>query len=149
MDRKRVKFLLIGIGIVACMGFLLAVTLSNKGGLVYYYTVAEFRKMDAPKDGGIRVNGKVATGSIERRPNGLDVRFVMTDGQANLPVEYHGIIPDTFVDGADVVVEGGLRNDGTFQATNLLAKCPSKYEAAQKRGEKNPHKDGRSKGVQS
>ena len=58
------------------------------------------------------------------------VRFVMTDGGASMPVNYHGIIPDTFVDGADVVVEGQIDGSGTFQAHTLLAKCPSKYEAA-------------------
>ena len=42
-----------------------------------------------------------------------------------------GIIPDTFVDEADVVVEGARRPDGVFEATTLLAKCPSKYESAQ------------------
>ena len=48
-----------------------------------------------------------------------------------LPVSYHGIIPDTFVDDAAVVVEGRLQEDGTFVAHELLAKCPSKYEAAE------------------
>ncbi len=147
MDRRKKKFLLLGIGIVACMAFLLVVTLSSKGGLVYYYTVSEFERMGPQRDSSFRVNGKVATGSIVRQPTGLDVSFAMTDGQATLPVRYHGIIPDTFVDGADVVVEGGLRQDGTFEASNLLAKCPSKYEAAAKRGEANPHQDSRSRVV--
>jgi cytochrome c-type biogenesis protein CcmE len=147
MDKKKLRLVLIGAGILACVGFLLAVTLNSKSGLVYYYTVSEFRKLDGPRNGGIRINGKVADGSIVRQKSGMDVRFEVTDGQEVLPVEYHGIIPDTFVDGADVVVEGGLRQDGTFEASNLLAKCPSKYEAAAKRGEKNPHKDSRAKGI--
>ena len=54
----------------------------------------------------------------------------MSEGGATLPVDYHGIIPDTFVDDADVVVEGSLADGGDFHATTLLAKCPSKYEAA-------------------
>ncbi len=145
MDRKKKRFALIGIGIVACMGFLLAVTLNSKSGLVYYYTVGEFLELEGAHDGSLRINGKVEAGSIVRKTNGMDLRFVVTDGQAALPVEYHGVIPDTFVDGADVVVEGGLRQDGTFKASNLLAKCPSKYEAAKKRGEQNPHEDTRSK----
>jgi cytochrome c-type biogenesis protein CcmE len=49
-------------------------------------------------------------------------------------VAYHGIIPDTFVDDAAVVVEGQLQDDGTFRAHTLLAKCPSKYEAAEVEG---------------
>ncbi len=147
MNKKRVRLALIGVGILACLGFLLAVTLNSKSGLVYYYTVSEFRKLDGQRSGGIRINGKVEDGSIVRQKSGMDVRFKVTDGQDAIPVEYHGVIPDTFVDGADVVVEGGLRQDGTFVASNLLAKCPSKYEAAAKRGEKNPHDDARSKGI--
>ena len=62
--------------------------------------------------------------------SGEDVGFNMTDGEATLAVYYRGIIPDTFVDGADVVVEGQLQPDGVFAAHTLLAKCPSKYESA-------------------
>jgi cytochrome c-type biogenesis protein CcmE len=97
---------------------------------VYYLTVSEFRQKGAQQGDKFRINGKVVKGSIERMPTGQDVAFVMTDGGAELPVRYHGIIPDTFVDGADVVVEGSLAGDGTFVANNMLAKCPSKYEAA-------------------
>jgi len=146
MDRKKLRLVLIGAGILACVGFLLAVSLSSKSGLVYYYTVSEFKKLEGAQSTGIRINGKVEDGSILRQKSGMDVRFNVTDGQSVLPVEYHGVIPDTFVDGADVVVEGGVRQDGTFQASSMLAKCPSKYEAAQKRGEKNPHDDSRAKG---
>ena len=79
---------------------------------------------------GFRINGKVTEGSIVRLASGQDVSFVVSDGANDLSVRYHGIIPDTFVDGADVVVEGRLGDDGTFDAHTLLAKCPSKYEAA-------------------
>jgi cytochrome c-type biogenesis protein CcmE len=61
------------------------------------------------------------------------------DGSAQLPVDFSGIIPDTFVDDADVVVEGNRRTDGVFEATTLLAKCPSKYETA---GEAKPGANG-------
>lgn len=143
MDRRRVKFLLLGGGILATMTFLLVVGINRPGGFVYYQTVSEFVATPESGDASRRINGKVVQGSIDRKPTGLDVTFVMSDGSADLPVEYHGIIPDTFVDGADVVVEGRLRGDGTFEATNLLAKCPSKYEAAAERGEESPHDDGR------
>lgn len=130
MDRKRLKFVLLGVGIVATMGTLLIVGMSGPGNLAYYLSVSEFVAAPDRLSEGFRINGKVAEGSIQRMPNGQDVAFVVTDGAATLPVTYHGIIPDTFVDGADVVVEGRLNAEGTFQAHTLLAKCPSKYESA-------------------
>jgi cytochrome c-type biogenesis protein CcmE len=129
MERPRLKFLILGTGVLLSMGLLLVVGMNRPDGLVYYLTVSEFLGQPAPDSRDYRVNGRVVVGSIERAPSGRDVRFVMTDGAASLPVAYHGIIPDTFVDEAAVVVEGRLE-DGSFRAHTLLAKCPSKYEAA-------------------
>jgi cytochrome c-type biogenesis protein CcmE len=124
------KFLLLGVGILASMTFLLVVGMNRPGGFAYYLTVSEFLAEPGRAGDGVRVNGKVQAGSIERLPSGQDVRFTMTDGGGSLAVVFHGIIPDTFVDEADVVVEGRLQGDGTFLAHTLLAKCPSKYESA-------------------
>jgi cytochrome c-type biogenesis protein CcmE len=132
MDGRRVKFILIGLGIVATMAFMLVIaTQKSDGGFAYYVTVKEFNEKGEPK-GRFRVNGKVAPGTIDRIASGRQVRFTIKDkdGGATLPVDFTGIIPDTFVDDADVVVEGNRRQDGVFVATTLLAKCPSKYEAA-------------------
>jgi cytochrome c-type biogenesis protein CcmE len=126
------KFLLIGLGIAATMVFLFVVgTQKSDGGFAYYVTVDEFLEKGAPA-GHFRVNGKVRPGSIERLDSGRRVVFTVVDpkSEAALPVDFTGIIPDTFVDDADVVVEGKRREDGVFEATTLLAKCPSKYEAA-------------------
>ena len=128
MDRRRLKFLALATGIVATMVFILAVGI--QGGMVYYLTVSEFVEQGATAGDNFRINGKVQPGSIERLPGGSRVRFIMTEGAENLPVDYEGIIPDTFVDDADVVVHGALQADGIFRADELLAKCPSKYEAA-------------------
>ena len=131
--RKRLKFLLLGLGVVLSMGFLVVVGFQQDGGFSYYLSVTEFLEAEDRATDGFRVNGKVAEGSIERQTTGQDVSFVMIDGTSSLQVSYHGIIPDTFVDGADVVVEGQLQGD-TFQADLLLAKCPSKYESADEAG---------------
>jgi cytochrome c-type biogenesis protein CcmE len=128
----RSKFLVILVGVLGAMALFLMAAIKSRpqGGLVYFHTVDEFHAMPHDAGGSFRVNGKVRQGSIERLPSGQDVRFVMTGSASSLPVAYHGIIPDTFVDGADVTVEGSLTSAGTFAATNLMAKCPSKYEAA-------------------
>jgi len=130
MDRRRLKFLLLGVGIVASMSFLMFVGMNRPGGFAYYLTVSEYTQGNTTVVDGVRVNGKVIDGTIERATSGMDVNFVMGDGVATLNVDYHGIIPDTFVDGADVVVEGKMGPNGTFEAHTLLAKCPSKYESA-------------------
>jgi len=131
MERRRLKFLVLGTGVLASMGFLMVVGMSGPGGLAYYLTVSEFTQAPDRGSDAFRINGKVAEGSIVRQPGGRSVLFTMSDGVAALPVSYEGIIPDTFVDGADVVVEGRLGASGTFTAHTLLAKCPSKYEAAE------------------
>ena len=135
MDGRRIKFILIGLGIVATMAFMLVVgTQKSDGGFAYYVTVKEFHEKGQPK-GRFRVNGKVESGTIDRMPGGRQVKFSIKDkdGAATLAVDFTGIVPDTFVDDADVVVEGKTREDGVFEATTLLAKCPSKYESAERK----------------
>ncbi len=131
MDRRRLKFLLLGSGVLLSMTFLIVVGMNRPGGMVYYLTVTEFMQLDDSGAGDCRINGNVLAGTIDRMPTGLDANFVISDGTTSIPVSYHGIIPDTFVDQAPVVVEGRLQDDGTFVAHTLLAKCPSKYEAAE------------------
>jgi cytochrome c-type biogenesis protein CcmE len=62
----------------------------------------------------------------------------VTDGAHTFPVVYRGIAPDTFTDSVDVVVSGRMGTDGTFQATELLAKCASRYENAPRKYQETP-----------
>ena len=78
----------------------------------------------------VRVEGLVAPASIEHRPGTREFRFRVTRNEAVLPVTYAGIVPDTFRDCAGVTVRGVLGQDGVFRADEIVAKCPSKYEAA-------------------
>lgn len=78
----------------------------------------------------LRVEGLVAPGSIESRPGTSEYRFRVARNRAEMPVHYRGIVPDTFRDCAGVTVRGVLQSDGRFLADEIVAKCPSKYEAA-------------------
>ena len=78
----------------------------------------------------MKVGARVVPGSIKRDPGGKQYAFQVTDGAHTIPVVYRGIAPDTFTDSVDVVVGGRMGADGTFQATELLAKCASRYENA-------------------
>lgn len=120
--------------VVAAMVFLLARTVGGQGG-VYYLELGEF--LNKPVDRAVRLAGFVEEGSIEKDQAGLSVRFTLRDqdGKRRLPVRFDarsagGRIPDTFTDGSQVVVSGKLGPQGVFQANQMLAKCPSKYEAA-------------------
>lgn len=101
--------------------------------MVYYYTVSELQAKAPQLEGkGVRVSAHVIPGSIVQQPGSKSVHFQIEDkgSQVKLPVQYAGIIPDTFKDNAEVVVEGRYdRTTGVFHANTLLAKCPSKYQA--------------------
>lgn len=98
---------------------------------VYYLTVGELLER-APNVRGqqVRVAGDVTPGSVAKEDAGLGIRFLVQDASGQLPVYYRGKpVPDIFGDNMQVVVEGKYGPDGTFVATTLLAKCPSKFES--------------------
>jgi cytochrome c-type biogenesis protein CcmE len=99
--------------------------------MVYYYTVAEVQsQLSSLQSRGIRISGKAA--GIETQ--GRECRFRVVGEQESLAVVYQGLLPDTFKEGSEVVIEG--RWDPArqhFEATTILAKCPSKYEASDDR----------------
>jgi cytochrome c-type biogenesis protein CcmE len=111
----------------------------EEGALVYYTNLEELRA-SGETNSGARVHGFVVEGSIERDISAKVVRFHVRStqestgraGEDALPVVYSSLeTPDLFKDGAEVVVEGRLVGSGrgTFEATHILAKCPSKFEA--------------------
>ncbi len=127
------KILLLLLLVAGAMVFLVVRSTGTATGNLYYLEVDEF--VAHPVDGDVRLAGWVREGSIRRENTGLVVRFLLTDENRKngIPVLYDsrkggGRIPDTFRDGSQVVVAGRRGPDGTFVATRLLAKCPSKYE---------------------
>ena len=129
---RRRRFLLPALIVVAAVGAL--IYLGVRGSSMYYMTVAELKaEGDAVYGDKIRLGATVADGSIQSGPDGV-TRFLVTDGTSTLPVSYQGSLPDAFEDGADVVLQGKMTPSGTFEASSLLAKCPSKYKPAAKGG---------------
>jgi len=114
--------------ILVAVGYLLYTGVSDT--MVYYYTVSEVAAKQAELTGQpLRVAGNVVPGSIVSDTDGVHHQFVIEEGGKTMPVVYRDIVPDTFQDNAEAVVEGRIDDHGTFQATFLMAKCPSKYEA--------------------
>ena len=128
----RSKFLVGGAIVLGTAGYLMASSINETA--TFYLTPGELHAKVAENPrfivAGVKVGARVVPGSIRRAEGGREVAFTMTDGARTYPVVYRGLIPDTFTDSVDVVVEGRLGRDGTFRATVLLAKCASRYENA-------------------
>jgi cytochrome c-type biogenesis protein CcmE len=94
----------------------------------------------------VRAEGMLVHGSLVHRDQPCEYRFVIEKNGAELPVRFaQCVVPDTFKDVPDldvgVTVEGELQADNSFEASSVLAKCPSKYEMKERagRGESMPH----------
>ncbi|MBE7544146.1 MAG: cytochrome c maturation protein CcmE [Bryobacteraceae bacterium] len=130
------KFVVLIVGILGTLAWLAASGINESK--TYYKTVAELKALqgdDAHKR--VRVTGDVVAGTI-KRDGGL-VHFQIIDKETNsfLNVTYMGKdpLPDTFRDEAQAMADGKLSEDGTFHASAIAAKCPSKYEADTSKGQ--------------
>jgi cytochrome c-type biogenesis protein CcmE len=138
--KPRTKFLIGGAMVLSVAGYLMASSIRDTG--VYYLTPTELSaKLKADPtftSAGVKVGARVVPGSVQRAAGGKEYAFRVTDGNYTFPVIYRGIAPDTFTDSVDVVVGGRMGTDGTFQATELLAKCASRYENAPEKYKQTP-----------
>ncbi|MBS1832065.1 MAG: cytochrome c maturation protein CcmE [Acidobacteria bacterium] len=130
---NKLKFGLLSAIIVGTLGWIAASGAMENGS--YYKTVTEIAAMgDSAKEKSIRVGGDVVPGSIVRE--GKEVKFRISQDKAILNVVYNGKepLPDTFKDGSQALAQGRLGSDGVFHASNVQAKCASKYEAKAPKG---------------
>jgi len=127
--KSQTKFIVGGAVIVLAIAILIITSMS--GSKTYYMTVAELQAKGVAAQGQkVRVAGLVDGGSIQWDDRNLNLSFDIADESGRLSVAYHGLRPDMLQDEAEAVVEGALNAQGTFVATNLMLKCPSKYEEA-------------------
>jgi cytochrome c-type biogenesis protein CcmE len=116
------------IGGVAVLGTATALVLAAfNRNLVFFFTPSQVAAKEAPIERTFRIGGLVEKGSVKRLPDGVTVQFVVTDTAKSLPVQYKGILPDLFKEGKGVVTQGRLTADGTFVASEVLAKHDENY----------------------
>ena len=123
----KYKPVIISAVILMVIGYLIYTGLRDT--MVFYLTVSEV--MAKPTDDSTdtqKVGGIVTAGSVEWDPKALKLSFKLEDEQANLIVNYAGVVPDSFKPGTEVIVEGVYRGNGSFWATTIMPKCASKYE---------------------
>ena len=134
--KRQHRFVAAALVLVGIVGYLFITGM--KDSMVYYYTPDELLAKTAADasvhEVGVKVGGRVLPGTVSFDQRSLDLRFEVVDiasGRGRFPVHYQGPLPDTFEEGRDVVVEGRYERDGTFQATTVLTKCGSRYEAVE------------------
>jgi cytochrome c-type biogenesis protein CcmE len=92
-----------------------------------FYPPSKIVSGETPHNVRIRGGGCVKPGSVVRSSTNLDVSFVITDGAADVKVNYSGILPDLFAEGEAAVVNGKINDRGEFDATEVLAKHDENY----------------------
>ncbi|MCX6460199.1 MAG: cytochrome c maturation protein CcmE [Actinobacteria bacterium] len=119
------------LGLVVAVGLGFAAISMVGGSVLYYRTPTEV--VSAHSSEPVRLAGQLVISSVGRDAAGATV-FKITDGKTSVPVIYRGgattALTTASKPGTQMVAEGSLGTDGTFVATNLLAKCPSKFQTA-------------------
>jgi cytochrome c-type biogenesis protein CcmE len=126
---KPIKIIVATIVILATVGYLAFTGVQENKS--YYVTISELQGMGGKAyTRHLRVAGNVAPGSIHR--SGTNVDFALLEQDHTLQVSYKGDEPppDTFKDDAQALAVGTYGHDGVFHATQLQAKCASKYAPA-------------------
>ena len=127
MKPRHKRFIWIAMA-VAVIGVATTLVLrAFNSNLVFFFTPTEVMAKKSPQDRAFRLGGLVTAGSLKRNPDGLTVRFDVTDTVQTIPVSFTGILPDLFKEGKGVVAQGKLAPDGTFVASDVLAKHDENY----------------------
>jgi len=127
MTSRQKRFAFIGLGLVV-LGVATALVLNAlKSNLSLFITPTEVANGEIPKGKSFRLGGMVEDGSLKRENDGLTVHFIVTDTAKRVPVTYKGILPDLFKEGKGAVAQGQLAADGTFVASEVLAKHDENY----------------------
>jgi cytochrome c-type biogenesis protein CcmE len=139
MTHRYIKIGITSLVLVLSFAGLLWSTLRD--GTEYYKDIKEvLPERQAWEGKQLRLHGYVVPNSILRKPNSLEYRFKVQNDPPRLSqapaaeivdVSYEGIVPDTFKGEAEVTLQGRLTADGfSVEKNGVVAKCPSKYEAA-------------------
>ena len=126
MKPKNQRLVLVIAAIAAVLAAVLLAMWGLKDRASYFYTPADIASGKAHEGEAMRLGGMVERGSVRRAADGVTIRFAVTDGKAQVPVVYRGIVPDLFREGSGAVAEGRLER-GTFVADTILAKHDERY----------------------
>ncbi|MDQ4095760.1 MAG: cytochrome c maturation protein CcmE [Actinomycetota bacterium] len=132
-SKRRAKFALGGLAVIAIVVGLIVWAMTRPGATAFYLTVSEVRAEAPTTNQDFRVNGNVVPGTLEQ--DGTTTSFAITDGVEQLDIVTEESLPDAFStayandpSAVEIVAQGNYDGD-TFVAHQVLAKCPSKFKA--------------------
>ncbi len=131
---KHQRLVLVVLAIAALVGAVLLAMWGLADRAAYFVTPSDIAAGKTAPDKAMRLGGMVVKGSFRRDPDGLTIRFTVSDTKATTPVVFRGITPDLFREGSGVVAEGRLDSSGLFVADNILAKHDERYMPPQMAG---------------
>jgi cytochrome c-type biogenesis protein CcmE len=123
---KHQRLLLAGLAVMAVLVAVLLAMWGLKDRAAYFFTPEEIAIGKAEQGRAIRLGGMVEKGSVRQEADGVTIRFIVSDGEARVPVRFSGITPDLFREGSGVVAEGRMQGE-TFIADTILAKHDERY----------------------
>lgn len=129
MTPRRQRMLAVGL---AAAGVLIATALTLRAlqdNMMFFISVSDVVAGEYPEDRNFRIGGLVVTGSVQREEESLDLAFRVTDLRCEMPVTYHGVLPDLFEEGQGVVAHGRMGDGEIFVAETILAKHDENYMA--------------------
>jgi cytochrome c-type biogenesis protein CcmE len=140
---KHQRLALIVIAGIAVVAAVLLAMWGLRDRAAYFFTPSDIAAGKATIGEPARLGGMVTAGSIQRLPDGVTIRFRVGDGDAQVPVQYRGILPDLFQENSGAVAEGRLDANGTFVADNILAKHDERYMPPELGNDSAEHKAGK------
>ncbi len=123
--QKRRLFMVVGI--LAGVGIAAALALLSGKFAIGYTPPTEVAAGARQPGQRFQLGGMVKPGTLQRTPGSLEVRFVVTDFAADVPVVYDRVLPDLFKENSGVVANGRLNEQGVFVADEVLAKHDENY----------------------
>ena len=126
MKRKHRRLAFMGAAGVALAAAVALILLAFEDNIVFFHSPTDLAEKTFRPDQRLRVGGLVERGSVQKTATGVRIVFKITDLANSVPVVFTGILPDLFREGQGMVAEGHYR-DGTFQATEILAKHDETY----------------------
>jgi cytochrome c-type biogenesis protein CcmE len=135
---KHQRLWLAGLAMIAVLAAGLLALSALKDQAAFFYTPSDVKKQGLPLGKAVRLGGMVKAGSVRKAADGVTLEFVVADASATVPVIFKGIAPDLFRENSGVVAEGQFQPDGSFVASNLLAKHDEKYMPPEMAGKMKP-----------